>query len=321
MDNSADAMDISQSTDEPTLVHLPSRPLSPWLRYAHGHSIDDTEVSATARLRVLLDYEFVLQLSGSSWIWSQAHGGSVGVPAGSLAFIPPGFVHAWGYEVGAHLAVHFDLHAKPKIEVPENIHILSESVGPAPIPTMPRFLIGLPGDQLPLSVPLVTSPAAPVDLRERLEVLIDIRSRRVQAGALGYVQATSILTELLTALHGHAGDEAPPPDPRIRDLLRRLHEPENADLGRATVAQLAAQAYMGESAFRAAFVGATGKSPHRYLEGLRIERAARMLLDGDSPVSEVARTVGYGDPYHFSRVFKRVKGRPPSEFRRLVRGT
>jgi AraC-like DNA-binding protein len=45
-----------------------------------------------------------------------------------------------------------------------------------------------------------------------------------------------------------------------------------------------------------------------------------MLLDGDSPVAEVARTVGYDDPYHFSRVFKRVKGRPPSEFRRLTRG-
>src|ERR1700761_400940 len=294
MDNSGGAMDISRSTVEPISVQLPAAPLSPWLRYAHGHVIDDADAADTARLRVLLDYEFVLQLSGSSWIWSQSHGGSVAVPAGSVAFLPPGFVHAWGYEVGTHLAIHFDLHAKPAVEVPENIEMLPSSVGPMPITGMPRFLIGLPDDPVPLLIPLVTPLASPADLRARVEALVEIRGRLARTGAVDSVRATAILTGILSDLH-RDDDDAPAPDPRILEVLRRLHDPDDAEVARTTVARLAALTYMSESGFRSAFVRTTGESPHRYLEGLRIERAARMLLDGDAPIVEVARTVGYDD--------------------------
>lgn len=319
MDDSVEAMDISQVTAQVTPVRLPPRPLSPWLRYAHGHKIDRSEASSTAHLRVLIDYELVLQLSGASWIWSEAHGGSIPVPAGSLAFIPPDFVHAWGYEAGTHMAIHFDLHAKPGIEVPENIHIFARSVGRSTIAAMPRFSLGRRDDQRPLLVPLVTPLASPTDARDPIDALVDLWGRRAQAGAAGDLEAANILTGLLTTLHEPTDRGSRLPDPRIREVLRWLHEPENAGGGRVTVAQLAGRAYMGESAFRSAFVRATGESPRRYLENLRIERAARMLLDRESSVAAVAKEVGYDDPYHFSRVFKRVKGRPPSEFRRLAR--
>lgn len=319
MDDSVEAMDISPVTAKPTLVRLPPQPLSPWLRYAHGHNIGHAEASPIAHLRALLDYELVLQTSGSSWIWSEAHAGSISVPAGSLAFIPPDFVHAWGYDAGTHLAIHFDLHAKPAIEVPENIHIFSRSVTRSPIATMPRFSIGRPADQRPLLVPLVTPLASLAEVRQPLDALVDLWSRRGQAGAVDDLEAANILTGLLTVLDEPGGPETPPTDPRILTVLRWLHEPENTGLRRVTVAELARLACMGDSAFRAAFVQVTDETPRRYLENLRIERAARMLLDGDSPISAVARAVGYDDPYHFSRVFKRVKGRPPSEFRRLAR--
>ncbi|MHB1570268.1 MAG: helix-turn-helix transcriptional regulator [Solirubrobacteraceae bacterium] len=205
------------------------------------------------------------------------------------------------------------------MEVPENIHILSRSVTRFPISAMPRFLVGRRRDQMPLLISLVSQPVSPTHLRERIGALVEIGSRQGRAGVADHVAATSILTQILRSIDSQ-DCEAARPDPRILRMLRRLHEPHDHELDRLTVTQLADLASMGESAFRAAFVRTTGESPHGYLERLRIERAARLLLDGDSPISEVAGTVGYSDQYHFSRVFKRVKGRPPSVFRRLARG-
>ena len=44
-------------------------------------------------------------------------------------------------------------------------------------------------------------------------------------------------------------------------------------------------------------------------------RAAELLRDGSTAVSEVARAVGYRQPAQFSKAFRRHHGCPPSEMR------
>lgn len=45
--------------------------------------------------------------------------------------------------------------------------------------------------------------------------------------------------------------------------------------------------------------------------------AADLLVEQEAAtVAEIARTVGYSDPFDFSAAFKRVRGVTPSEFRR-----
>jgi AraC-like DNA-binding protein len=44
-------------------------------------------------------------------------------------------------------------------------------------------------------------------------------------------------------------------------------------------------------------------------------RAASLLLDRALPVREVGTEVGFEDPYHFSKAFKRVYGLSPQAFR------
>ncbi len=48
----------------------------------------------------------------------------------------------------------------------------------------------------------------------------------------------------------------------------------------------------------------------------RFERAAELLADPDHKITEVALAVGYDDPSHFARAFRRVCGLSPREFRR-----
>ena len=53
-----------------------------------------------------------------------------------------------------------------------------------------------------------------------------------------------------------------------------------------------------------------------YVQNLRIEYATEMLLNKDIPLSEIALSSGFSDQSHFTRIFKRVTGTTPGEFRK-----
>lgn len=61
------------------------------------------------------------------------------------------------------------------------------------------------------------------------------------------------------------------------------------------------------------------ETPYRMLMRLKMDRAAELLLHSNLMVKQVAAAVGFRDPYHFSRVFKRVRGLSPTDFTRLAR--
>ena len=58
------------------------------------------------------------------------------------------------------------------------------------------------------------------------------------------------------------------------------------------------------------------ETPYQHLTRLRMEHAATRLLEGGLAVKDVAKELGFSDPFHFSRVFKSVHRVPPSQFRR-----
>lgn len=55
-------------------------------------------------------------------------------------------------------------------------------------------------------------------------------------------------------------------------------------------------------------------SPNNLLLNIRIEHAKRMLLHSDSHISEIAYACGFSDPKYFSRCFKKLTGKSPSEY-------
>jgi transcriptional regulator GlxA family with amidase domain len=58
-----------------------------------------------------------------------------------------------------------------------------------------------------------------------------------------------------------------------------------------------------------------GVTPLKYLMRMKLERSAQMLMDGRQTVAAIAATVGFDDPYYFSRVFRRHFGRSPAQYR------
>jgi AraC-like DNA-binding protein/ligand-binding sensor protein len=63
------------------------------------------------------------------------------------------------------------------------------------------------------------------------------------------------------------------------------------------------------------FKKATGLTFTDYLGRVRIERSKNLLLDPNRRISEVAYEVGFGSLTHFNRVFRKLVGQSPSDYR------
>jgi AraC-like DNA-binding protein len=83
-----------------------------------------------------------------------------------------------------------------------------------------------------------------------------------------------------------------------------------------TDATVAAQLGLSTSHFRFLFRQATGQPFHKYLIALRLEKARRMLLEQDLPVSQIALAVGFTGLSHFSRAFAQRFAVSPTSIRR-----
>ncbi len=64
----------------------------------------------------------------------------------------------------------------------------------------------------------------------------------------------------------------------------------------------------------------TGFTYQSYLNRVRIEQAKKMLNDDALSVTDVGYAVGYSDLTHFERIFKKIVGSNPTQFRRHVSG-
>jgi len=94
----------------------------------------------------------------------------------------------------------------------------------------------------------------------------------------------------------------------IAYMLAHLHQP-------LRVSTLAQQASVSPSHFFALFKRRTGAAPIDYFTQLRMRHACRLLHGSSASVKEVAATLGYEDPFYFSRVFKSVNHVSPSQYR------
>jgi transcriptional regulator GlxA family with amidase domain len=85
------------------------------------------------------------------------------------------------------------------------------------------------------------------------------------------------------------------------------------------VAELVRRAGIPKRTFDRRFRAVTGYSPLAYVQALRIEEAKHMLETTATAVDEVGREVGYEDAASFRRLFQRLAGMTPSEYRRKFR--
>ncbi|MFE5323962.1 response regulator [Paenibacillus sp. NPDC056579] len=96
---------------------------------------------------------------------------------------------------------------------------------------------------------------------------------------------------------------------RIRAVMEQRYA-ENL-----TVTDVAASVYLSSTYVSLLFKQETGETVYEYLTKVRIEKAKEMLADPQYKFYEVCEAVGYSDPSHFSKIFKKYTGLTPSGYR------
>ncbi len=83
-----------------------------------------------------------------------------------------------------------------------------------------------------------------------------------------------------------------------------------------TINDLCRWAHLSASRLHAVFIEATGLAPMRYVMQVRLTQARQQLAYSQSTISQIAQSLGFVSPFHFSRVFKTHVGMSPSEYRK-----
>lgn len=114
---------------------------------------------------------------------------------------------------------------------------------------------------------------------------------------------------------------------RIERMAEGTRNPQRGDLagvhefvedrlaGTLTLDDLVEHTGYSSSHLTRLFQDQIGLSPMQYVTRQRMIRAATMLEVSTLNIAEIARSVGYTDPYHFSRRFKNYTGYAPTHYR------
>jgi transcriptional regulator GlxA family with amidase domain len=101
-------------------------------------------------------------------------------------------------------------------------------------------------------------------------------------------------------------------NPKVRSAISFIAD----NLGRDIyVAEIAHLAELSRSHFSHLFKSEVGMSLIQYLKKARMEKARHILQTSVAPVKAVAADVGYNDPTHFEREFKKAYGSTPLQHR------
>jgi transcriptional regulator GlxA family with amidase domain len=99
----------------------------------------------------------------------------------------------------------------------------------------------------------------------------------------------------------------------LRDAQQWMADHPDGDL---SVAAMARRAGMSERNFARCFKDEVGVTPGRYVEGVRLEVARRLLEETDDSVARIATACGFGTAETMRRVFLRALRTGPTEYRR-----
>jgi AraC-like DNA-binding protein len=95
----------------------------------------------------------------------------------------------------------------------------------------------------------------------------------------------------------------------IAYIKKNLHKKINLE-------QIAQAASFSPSRLAHLFKQYTGYAPIEYFLRTKVQTAARDVFFSSSPISEIAAIYGIEDPYYFSRLFKKIMGVSPQQYRK-----
>lgn len=103
-------------------------------------------------------------------------------------------------------------------------------------------------------------------------------------------------------------------NPYIREAIRLMQQNYAT---RISISDISNLIYLSPCHFKRVFKEYTGKTPHRYLMDIRMEKAKELLERSEYSIEDTARLCGFVNAGHFAVAFKRSTKLSPSEYRKM----
>ncbi len=172
------------------------------------------------------------------------------------------------------------------------------------VATIERLAALCPGMELSHTDPKAydnhNSLAKRIELNKRRDISVKIESR-----GLIYIMLAKFLKN--ATLKPYCRDE------RIRDVVRYIRSHLSSHL---TIDNLAALIRLSKDHFIRLFRQEMGITPLNYINARRIEAAQLKLATEALSVKSIAYSLGYEDHAYFNRIFKKITGLTPLQYRR-----
>ncbi|WP_236354715.1 response regulator [Konateibacter massiliensis] len=107
--------------------------------------------------------------------------------------------------------------------------------------------------------------------------------------------------------------------PEKRDVVEEAKEYMNKNFNKnISLNEISELFFINPYYFSQLFKKKTGENYQTYLIGLRVGRAKKLLEETDLKIYEICELVGYVDINHFNKVFERIVGVKPSEYKKKL---
>ncbi len=101
---------------------------------------------------------------------------------------------------------------------------------------------------------------------------------------------------------------------RINEVIQYIHKNYHQDIN---LDQLAQNFYISPYYLCREFKRYTNSTIIQYVNITRIMNAQRKMMETDCNITEISRATGFSNITHFNRVFKKIAGMTPSQYRKL----
>lgn len=163
---------------------------------------------------------------------------------------------------------------------------------------------------------VVSIPSTRHEFLEGLfQELAEVTRERTTGDAVRSAVQTSLLTLILHEVRKAADWSTDAPAGASSVVMDSLRFIERNCLRRLTLQDVADAVGKSPAYVTTALTKATGKSAGQWIVSSRMAEARRLLLHSDEMVDVIAERVGYADPTHFIRMFRREHGTTPAVWR------
>ena len=183
-----------------------------------------------------------------------------------------------------------------------------------------EYMVPLENGQMLIAKIIALQEQKNKQLELELEQIVD--SYTLKPGAWQLLIKASLLKIVAYLMEGNLVEQPNSPIhkvEKVENMKRLLTYIRDHYTEKIYIKELATIVTMNETYFCRYFKEALGKTPIEYINGLRIEEAARRIRETDTQITEICYMVGFENVSYFIRKFKERKGITPKKYSTLIK--